>query len=379
MYPEDLTTMQVHVAEAQIQKKFETIQPSSARGGAATTPQMPDNVSGVLHNEYHAADTSADAAFASSPHADNRSNQTTASSSGGKKNKPPRRMIRRMPSRMLRRQQMSRGEKMAEILVNHLCREPDSKLAQLWDSCTILAILYNLFMVPYVVGFITEQTSISIFMLDLLCDGILFGDVFVRSHRSYLDQGHMVRDFTIIRNRYMKTWLLWDIVSLLPIHFVLQRMPSIHTGLGRLVRLLGVRKLFYLLDSRLSARYGTSVKKAVVLIISFSLATHWISAAYFVFIQFETVHGLQTPWVLQKTDLSTVSPHRKYMTALMFALKTFTWKGPVTKPESSAEFFFTNVVVLFGLFASAYMYVNVLLYGSICMHPLIGIFVCVCV
>lgn len=122
--------------------------------------------------------------------------------------------------------------------------------------------------------------------------------------------------------------------------------------------MLRLPRLYSMVDDILRPRLGASGTQAVTLALSFSLATHWIGCIYY---SLTLVFGFAIDNSHWRPSLTVASSpvHRQYMRALIFALKVFTWKGTFTRPDTVVELSCTILIVLIGLFASAYIIGNI--------------------
>ena len=212
------------------------------------------------------------------------------------------------------------------------------------------AILANLLVTPYILAFtqgrFNWETLLLVILMDLFCIGDIVWNLFLRG---FVFNGHLVVDKKEIWRRYCAKDLIWDIFTYFPMDYI-EVIVRGQFGLIRLQRLLAARRLNSILNKQLGLVVGHSTAKLVKLVVWFALATHCIASLYFTLC---FIGGFGDGFA---PDLSLAnSPQtQQYMSALVYALKVFAWKGPPVSPHTTIQFAFTNAMVCFGLFASAY-------------------------
>lgn len=149
---------------------------------------------------------------------------------------------------------------------------PSSNFMQQWDSVTMLALLFVAFVTPYEVAFNIEAPVVDgLFIVNRLVDLIFMADMVINCFLMYEEMdgaggcGVLVKDRGRIRRRYLRSWFLIDLLSILPFDMVAVSVPSAGKELNRLkavrvIRLLRLLKLVRLMrQSRLISRMEQSI------------------------------------------------------------------------------------------------------------------------
>ncbi|KAJ3319969.1 hypothetical protein HDV06_005787 [Boothiomyces sp. JEL0866] len=93
-----------------------------------------------------------------------------------------------------------------------------------WDSLALLLLLFTASVTPFETAFITEVgvPIDTLFLLNRFVDVIFFLDIFVQLRTPFRDirTGKLVLDSYIIATRYLSSWFVLDLVSVLPFEYM---------------------------------------------------------------------------------------------------------------------------------------------------------------
>lgn len=119
---------------------------------------------------------------------------------------------------------------------------PDDTLRVVWDTIILTLMIYTVTITPYRVAFIEVDTAVWL-EIDYTID-ILFGaDVILNCFMAYLNNEEvLITNRWAIIKTYMKTWMLFDVVSCIPFQLIFQS-----SGWGTLLRLSKLPRLYRLI------------------------------------------------------------------------------------------------------------------------------------
>nr|CAI5834451.1 unnamed protein product [Callosobruchus analis] len=192
---------------------------------------------------------------------------------------------------------------------------------------------------------------ISTFWLscDLASDVVFVLDLAVQLRTGYLEQGLMVFDSRKLACHYLKSRaFLLDLAALCPLE-MLQFRLGWHPLLRfpRFLKVYRAVNYYYMVESR---TVWPNLWRVVNLIHILLILAHWFGCFYFLLSEAE---GFQGEWVYpyRPGDYATLS--RKYLGSLYWSTLTLTTIGDLPTPETNAEYVFTIVSYLIGVFIFA--------------------------
>lgn len=100
----------------------------------------------------------------------------------------------------------------------HLVRlyHPLEPWRQRWDFALILVLLFNVFVIPFRLGFEPDSQSISMDVLDLIIDIFFLADVAINFRTAYYEKARLVIDPKKISYKYLKGNFWLDLFTSLP-------------------------------------------------------------------------------------------------------------------------------------------------------------------
>ena len=102
---------------------------------------------------------------------------------------------------------------------------PDGSFLRIWDTFTLSALIFTMFVTPYEIGFLVPETTTigleaaNIIVLFIFAVGIAL-QFFTPYRESYLLGGAKVKDHRRIAKRYLRGWFWLDFVSTIPYEIV---------------------------------------------------------------------------------------------------------------------------------------------------------------
>jgi len=106
---------------------------------------------------------------------------------------------------------------------------PESQYMQRWDLVTLIALMFTAFVTPYEVALLESEVDYfkvttwdGLFSINRVIDLIFFKDMVMQFFLAYRlnttggGAGLLIRNFRSIRNNYLHSWFLIDLLSILP-------------------------------------------------------------------------------------------------------------------------------------------------------------------
>ncbi|XP_035448091.2 uncharacterized protein LOC118274590 isoform X13 [Spodoptera frugiperda] len=228
---------------------------------------------------------------------------------------------------------------------------PDENFFFYWLWLITIFVLYNLWTLIVRQSFPELQIMCHHFWLT--CDGIsdvVFAlDLVVQFRTGYLEQGLMVYDSKKLAKHYIKSRnFLLDIVSLAPLDLL-----QLHIGTNPIIRFPRFCKVYravdfyYIVESR---TVYPNFWRVINLIHILLILAHWFGCFYFLLSEAE---GFQGDWVYPHRPGDYATLTRKYLGSLYWSTLTLTTIGDLPTPETNAEYVFTIVSYLIGVFIFA--------------------------
>lgn len=213
--------------------------------------------------------------------------------------------------------------------------DPERRLARWWQRINRAIIVYNFFIITFRVAFLPRPkhlTMLVLTMFDYAMDVLLYLDVFLKwGHMGYMELGEKIMDPMIIRDRYRRSWLWWDCLSMLPIYYrgkywymTLARLPRlIRTGqLGGLAQELHtfIQENYLKGDTLLSSLFDLTK-----FFLIFVATAHYISCLYYLIGRLQLEMGFTERSWISVDPIIKQHPHSPtvhYMRAFYWCLST---------------------------------------------------------
>ncbi|KAL0818150.1 hypothetical protein ABMA28_008671 [Loxostege sticticalis] len=228
---------------------------------------------------------------------------------------------------------------------------PDENFYFYWLWLITIFVLYNLWTLIVRQSFPELQIMCHYFWLT--CDGIsdvVFAlDLVVQLRTGYLEQGLMVYDSKKLAKHYLTSRpFLLDIASLTPLDLLQLKIGT--NPIIRFPRFLKVYRavnFYYIVESR---TVYPNFWRVINLIHILLILAHWFGCFYFLLSEAE---GFQGDWAYPHRPGDYATLTRKYLGSLYWSTLTLTTIGDLPTPETNAEYVFTIVSYLIGVFIFA--------------------------
>ncbi|XP_054004919.1 uncharacterized protein LOC128890458 isoform X2 [Hylaeus anthracinus] len=245
-----------------------------------------------------------------------------------------------------RRRRPRRPQKPPKTVVN-----PDENFYYYWLMLLSGCVLYNLWTL------IVRQSLPELQALApagwLACDGftdlVFFLDVAVQFRTGYLEQGLMVYNSKKLAGHYLKSKsFVLDLLALLPLDLLQVNLGSNPMlRFPRFLKIYRVYNYYYMVESR---TVYPNLWRVLNLIHILLILAHWFGCFYYLLSEAE---GFQGDWVYPYRPGEYATLTRKYLGSLYWSTLTLTTIGDLPTPETNAEYVFTIVSYLIGVFIFA--------------------------
>ncbi|XP_057655469.1 uncharacterized protein LOC130893404 isoform X2 [Diorhabda carinulata] len=228
---------------------------------------------------------------------------------------------------------------------------PDSNFYFYWLLVLTVCVLYNLWTLIVRESFPELQEMISTFWLtcDFMSDLVFILDLVVQLRTGYLEQGLMVYDSKKLASHYLRSRaFLLDLAALCPLDLLQVRLgwhPLLRCP--RFLKVYRAVNYYYMVESR---TVWPNLWRVINLIHILLILAHWFGCFYFLLSEAE---GFRGEWVYpyRPGDYATLT--RKYLGSLYWSTLTLTTIGDLPTPETNAEYIFTILSYLIGVFIFA--------------------------
>lgn len=256
-------------------------------------------------------------------------------------------------------------------LKNNIYVNPKGKFRLVWDIISLVLIFYDLFYVPFQIGFGTEASGF-LYYFDVVKDFYFFADLFVNCFTAFYDKsGTLITSKRAIIKAYTRrAWFLPDLLTALPIPLILDFTLNSDQNSNnvsflrllrfirfvRLIRVLKAIKLMRIFNKVEELFYSTvfsSFKSFFTLFFYIVLFAHWM-ACLFHFVGSWVGEDGRLSW-LSEYNLLFQSIGDRYVAALYWSIATMITVGyGDIIPYSTEERLVSIVAMLSGCAMFAY-------------------------
>jgi hypothetical protein len=229
---------------------------------------------------------------------------------------------------------------------------PHGELRQGWDMLSMLFILYNAIMIPFVSSFVGSPLQ-SLVYLERVIDIFFIIELVLNFFTGVEVDGKIEFNEPAIAKRYAKGWVWVDIVSAFP-WFTVEDTSLQYARLFRLLRLLRLLRMFKLSRIMHRLEMAFSIPSSVAGLLKFVFAAigvmHWMSCIFFSISHSEAKGGDEDTWVTVQNllDIDKTS-FDQYVASLYWSAMTMTTVGyGDVAPRSTKERIFAVFSMLVG-------------------------------
>ncbi|XP_034408776.1 cyclic nucleotide-gated cation channel alpha-3-like [Cyclopterus lumpus] len=227
--------------------------------------------------------------------------------------------------------------------------------------CTIsIPVFYNLMLLVARSCFNELQFgNLTLWLvLDYTSDVLYCMDTFVRARTGFLEQGLLVKDAKVLKEKYMKTrQFRLDVISVIPTDIVFLKI-GIDNPEWRFNRLFKLARLFEFFDRTETRTNFPNIFRISNLVLYIIIIIHWNACLYFA-ISKVLGFGSDT-WVYPSVDNPEFARlARQYIYCFYWSTLTLTTIGETPPPVRDVEYFFVVVDFLTGVLIFATIVGNV--------------------
>uniref|UniRef100_A0A3Q2WJ70 Cyclic nucleotide gated channel subunit alpha 3 n=1 Tax=Haplochromis burtoni TaxID=8153 RepID=A0A3Q2WJ70_HAPBU len=238
--------------------------------------------------------------------------------------------------------------------------DPATDMYYYWLLTIAVPVFYNLMFLVARACFneLQFQNSTLWLVLDYVSDALYCMDIFVRARTGFLEQGLLVKDAKILKEKYMKTpQFKLDMLSVIPTDIVFFYI-GINNPEWRFNRLFRLGRLFEFFDRTETRTNFPNIFRIANLVLYIIIIIHWNGCLYFAVSKI-LGFGSDT-WVYpgpKKPEFSQLS--RQYIYSFYWSTLTLTTIGETPPPVRDVEYFFVVVDFLTGVLIFATIVGNV--------------------
>lgn len=217
---------------------------------------------------------------------------------------------------------------------------PDGSCAAGWNTLMLVAVVYEVLSIPYLIAFENSQSDLSVGM-DLACFGLFVLDIVINFNIGFYTRGRLCEDRKAIALRYLRGWFPLDLVATFPFNWLfgspfdtsdsnfystpaLFRLAKVSRLMRsfRLLRLVKLGKYFLALRDHLSSE-GALIMAFLSLLMLTGLLAHWAACGFYLISQ---LADSPNTW-LRAGHMEEANSKDQYVAALYWAVTTLTTTG----------------------------------------------------
>ncbi|CAI2381154.1 unnamed protein product [Moneuplotes crassus] len=262
------------------------------------------------------------------------------------------------------------GETLKEIYeVKYFLIFPDMQAKQFWDLFITILIIILCFLVPWRLAFFDDEASLSWFIADSGIDCFFLVDIVLNFFTVYTNRYEdYVTDRRLIALNYLKGWFIFDIISILPIEYLIGDTRGLNdlARLARVLRMYKLVKIFRLVkQSGKIQKYaqewlqiGMIVERSITFLFLIGITTHVFACIwYFLSKWYDFSHDT---WVY-RTGLADATDFNAYIYCFYFIIQVLTTVGygDITI-HSSTEKLVIMIIMLVGVVVFSFAFGSLL-------------------
>eukprot|EP00899_Mesostigma_viride_P010185 jgi/Mesvir1/19168/Mv01189-RA.1 len=250
---------------------------------------------------------------------------------------------------------------------------PRSDFMRRWDVILLMLLIFTASVTPFEISFLVTKIN-AMYFINRFVDLLFLIDIILNFYTGYWDEelDHWVMDLGQIRRRYLSSWFLIDVISILPFDTVGYLFRNQVIGklkifriarmfrLAKLLRILRAGRILRRWESSMSINYS-SLHLVRFTIVVLTLA-HWMACVFHLIITLENTHE---NWLAKFNEgypgYEALKPMQMYTVCIYWSIMTMSTIGyGDVLPFTHWERAYTTFGMLVG--ASIYAYVV----GSVC-------------
>nr|XP_010302379.1 PREDICTED: cyclic nucleotide-gated olfactory channel [Balearica regulorum gibbericeps] len=229
-----------------------------------------------------------------------------------------------------------------------------------WLAVIAVPVLYNWCLLIARACFSDLQKTYVVLwlVLDYISDSIYIGDIVIRLHTGFLEQGLLVKDLKKLWDNYIHTLQFkLDVLSILPTDLAYFAV-GLHCPELRFNRLLHFSRMFEFFDRTETRTSHPNIFRISNLVLYILVIIHWNACIYYAISK--AIGFGEDTWVYPNvTDPEYGYPTREYIYCLYWSTLTLTTIGETPPPVRDEEYLFVIFDFLIGVLIFATIVGNV--------------------
>lgn len=240
-----------------------------------------------------------------------------------------------------------------ETLDSKYIISPDNKFLTLWDIIGIFLIIFQSFYIPFILAF-DLYDSIFWFIIDTCATFYFLLDIILTFNTAIYKDGSLLSDRKQIMKKYLKSWLIIDIISISP-YFIYPVPDPSSINTFKILRLFRLLKLFRLVKLRdmmdqLQETIANRLLSSIVMLFEIMgteiFVAHILACGFYAIGNYEAMYSPNV-WI-NTCYLESASVMELYITALYWSITTMATVGyGDIKPQTPAEIGFVISAMAF--------------------------------
>lgn len=237
------------------------------------------------------------------------------------------------------------NNELEEEIVNAF--DPNALPIKIWHQVLLLCLFYELFMIPYFLGFGIDFTTVLYeWMLVFFAEFLFVLDFYVQANTGYYEDGDVIRDKKKTRRKYFKSYgFVLDVFAIIPFASIGIKtyLPIALLYMNKLIRYWRMGKYVATLDE-IYAKYFALVKLLKVVVLTFYMS-HFVACVRFWFGY--NISDEHDEW-LPEIPVDELSAEKKYLKSFFWAFGLLSGLFEGELPYTIPEFVFTIGVATCG-------------------------------
>lgn len=231
-------------------------------------------------------------------------------------------MIRNLKSSKMKKMAVEEKSKIPKGVVL-----PDTLSRCSWDAMLLLQTAYLAFIIPYQISFMSHDTALSLFLIDVNIDLFFLLDIYAKLNKfAVIKDGSLLSSPKDFRAIYLKSSFKGDLICAAPISFVAfcSGVQDARYGLLRITQFIRIRHFGkYLnscattLNSRTSLSISTEKLRIIQIFIIMLFLCHWFACIFHLIGTMSKEQG----WIIAD-ESSNSSSGERYLRSFYWSLYT---------------------------------------------------------
>jgi hypothetical protein len=232
-----------------------------------------------------------------------------------------------------------------------------------WDVMIIGVLIFSSLTIPYRVAFVDSDTT-SWKIVNSIVDGCFFIDILVIFNSAYYNEDYeLIESRKKIAIKYLKSWFMIDLISILPVEYMLRIDSLKYNELLRIVRIGRMYKLVKLTRLIRILKFGKSKSKFIYFITVYLKISQGFQRLFlFLCGFFLTCHIVSCLWVVSAQMAENLDDtwmtdfdENLYLTSFYFTVTTITTVGyGDISGNTSTEKIFCILIMVVGVISFSF-------------------------